>query len=113
AAQPDGNQDVVRAQWVPAAPGATAISVPLRTCTVATSDVHSLLTPRVDPGVRSSSASGYSSPPVVTPTAGPCTGRRLTRSPGRPVRVDRSRTTHRWAAPTQASTATAAYRGPA
>ncbi len=47
--------------------------------------MSSLLTPRVVPSGRSSPARGYSSPVVVTPRAGPWSGRSVTRSPMGPA----------------------------
>src|SRR5690606_166247 len=105
-----GPQRGARGPSSPGGPGATASRMPERTRTVATSSTHSLLTPRPMPAGRSSSASGYSSPLVVTPTAGPWAGSRLTSSPGRPASDASPATTHTCAGPIHASTVAAATK---
>ena len=64
-------------------PGWTASRQPRATLTTASVAAKTFETPRLVPAGRVSSRSGYSSPLVVTPSAGPCTGSSETSLAGR------------------------------
>ena len=68
-------------------PGRTASRRPSSSVMRAFSAVNSFDTPRLDPGSSVSPASGYARPSVLTPTAAPASGSRVTSSPG--VAVER------------------------
>ena len=63
-------------------------------------------TPRLDPGSSVWSRSGYSSPDVVTPPAGPPSARSVTISPVSPSSTRSVRITCTSASPTSASSST-------